>query len=467
MYRARQYHISKKNKLYHYCQDVCRSSAVLYNRANFVLRQYASAVRSFDEMIPLYENPLNVYREVNDILSDTKHEPKGAWLNYYGLDHFLKATKDVAYYAMPSQANQQTLKLIMRDYKSFFEALKAYKSDKSGFTGRPHMPKYVRGRILKTAVLTNQICSVKDGHLLKFPGTVHRLELGEISMLQSLKEVRIKPHGRSFVMDVVFSAPDTGIDIKDDKAILSELAKKDNTDDMRILAIDPGTDNIAAVANNFGAKPFVIKGGILKSANQFYNKEMARLSNAAKLCNGRYRTARMDAITEKRNRYIKDQLHKISRTIADYARNNDVSLVIMGHNKMQKSGVDIGHVNNQNFVQLPIAALAVMLRYKLAEYGIRFVLAEESYTSKADFLALDSIPTYGKETDMNSFSGKRIKRGLYRHYDGTVTNADINGAGNILRKVFPKVTQWDRGIVDMPCLVGCPEHTTSSCCSAA
>ena len=467
MYRTRQYHISKKNKLYHYCQDVCRSSAVLYNRANFVLRQYSSAVRAFDEMIPLYENPLNVYREVKNVLSGTKHAPKGAWLNYYALDHFLKATKDPAYYAMPSQANQQTLKLLMRDYKSFFEATKVYKSDKSNFTGRPHMPKYVKGRMLKTVVLTNQICSIKDGHLLKFPGTVHRLELGEISMFQSLKEVRIKPHGRSFVMDVVFSVSDAGIDIKDDRTILSELARKDNVDDMRILAIDPGTDNIAAVVNNFGANPSVIKGGVLKAANQFYNKEMARLSKAAMLCNGRYRTARMDAITGKRNRYIKDQLHKISRHIADYARDNDVNLVIMGHNKMQKSGVDIGHVNNQNFVQLPIAALADMLRYKLAEYGIRFVLAEESYTSKADFLAGDCIPTYGKETDLNQFSGKRIKRGLYKHYDGTVTNADINGAGNILRKVFPKVAQWDRGIVDMPCLVGCNVHTISSCCSAA
>ena len=129
---------------------------------------------------------------------------------------------------MPSQANQQTLKLLMRDYKSFFEAIKVYKGDKSNFTGRPHMPKYVKGRMLKTVVLTNQICSIKDGHLLKFPGTVHRLELGEISMFQSLKEVRIKPHGRSFVMDVVFSVPDAGIDIKDDKAILSELARKDN-----------------------------------------------------------------------------------------------------------------------------------------------------------------------------------------------------------------------------------------------
>ncbi|MBQ6407716.1 MAG: transposase, partial [Butyrivibrio sp.] len=69
--------------------------------------------------------------------------------------------------------------------------------------------------------------------------------------------------------------------------------------------------------------------------------------------------------------------------------------------------------------------------------------------------------------DNPTFSGKRIQRGLYRHYDGTITNADINGAANILRKVFPKVSQWDRGIVDMPCSAGCVEHPAGSCRHAA
>ena len=173
------------------------------------------------------------------------------------------------------------------------------------------------------------------------------------------------------------------------------------------------------------------------------------------LCNGRYRTKRMNELTGKRNRRIKDQFHKISRQIADYARDNHVDVVIMGHNVFQKQEIDIGHVNNQNFVQIPMTIFAGMLRYKLAAYGIRFVTTEESYTSKANFLAGDLIPAYRKDDKVTYiFSGERIKRGLYRHCDGTVTNADINGAANILRKVFPKVTQWDRGIVDMPCSAG-------------
>ena len=35
------------------------------------------------------------------------------------------------------------------------------------------------------------------------------------------------------------------------------------------------------------------------------------------------------------------------------------------------------------------------------------------------------------------FSGKRVRRGLYKTNSGLFINADINGAGNILRKEYP------------------------------
>ena len=455
MYRTRQYHVKEQNRLYPYCRDLCKKSAVLYNRANFIIRQYATAAHSFSEMRPLYDNQMNVFKLVNDILDGTKYLGDNSWLSYNAIDRILKMSKDKAYYALPAQANQQVLKLLSRDYKSFFEALKVYKRDPSAFTGRPRLPRYVKENGLKSAILTNQICTVKDDKYLKLPGTKTRLNLGMSVGDANLKEVCIKPAGDRFVIDVVLDMEDTGITPMDNDIILDELKDMDTTDNLRVMAIDPGTDNIAAIVNNFGKKPFVIKGGIIKSVNQLYNKELARLSSAAMLCNGRYRTKRMNELTGKRNRRIKDQFHKISRQIADYAKDNHVDVVIMGHNVFQKQEIDIGHVNNQNFVQIPMTIFAGMLKYKLAAYGIRFAITEESYTSKADFLALDPIPVYNKDDETGYiFSGKRIKRGLYRHYDGTVTNADINGAANILRKVFPKVTQWDRGIVDMPCSAG-------------
>ena len=467
MYRTRQYRINQNHILYDYCRDICRSSAVLYNRANFILRQYSSAVDSMALFKPLFPNQMMVYRLVRDNLLGTKYLGDSKWLSYNALDHLLKVTRDKAYYALPSQANQQILKLLLRDYKSFFEAVKVYGRNPGVFTGRPKMPGYMSHGSFKTAVLTNQICRIKDGYL-KFPGTKDKLSLGQLPEEVCLKEVRIKPGGNSFVLDVVLSVPDKGIMPLSDKDILSDLSDVSDLKGLRVMAIDPGTDNIAAVANTFGARPFVIKGGVIKSINQLYNKEMKRLSSCAMTCNNRYRTRKMNALTEKRNRRIKDQFHKVSRQLADYARDNHVDAVVMGHNTYQKQEIGIGHVNNQNFVQIPMLIFADMLRYKLAEYGIKFVLTEESYTSKADFLAKDYIPVYKKNSpESYFFSGKRIQRGLYRHYDGTITNADINGAANILRKVFPKVSQWDRGIVDMPCSAGCIEHRAGSCRSAA
>ncbi len=468
MYRTRRFRISRKHTLYSYCRDICGAAARLYNRANFILRQYSSAVRAMDEFKPLFPNQMEVLRLVRSTLDGTKYQPKGAWMTYGSMDYFLKMTADKAYYGLPSQANQQILKLIMRDYKSFFEALKAYSGNPSVFTGRPKLPGYVKEGPGKTAILTNQICRIRDELYLRFPGTKEMLRLSNEPVPGTLKEVRIKPCGRDFVIDVVMDTEEKGIAPRDDSVILKELAQKHDVSDIRVMAIDPGTDNIAAVVNNFGARPFVIKGGIIKSINQYYNKEMARLSACVMICNKRYRTRRMSVLTEKRNRRIKDQFHKISRHIADYARDNHVDFVVMGHNVFQKQEADMGHMNNQNFVQIPMLIFADMLRYKLAEYGIEFVLTEESYTSKADFLANDEMPVYRKGEEVQcSFSGTRIKRGLYRHYDGTVTNADINGAANILRKVFPKVTQWDRGIVDMPCSADCVEESAGSCREAA
>ena len=58
---------------------------------------------------------------------------------------------------------------------------------------------------------------------------------------------------------------------------------------------------------------------------------------------------------------------------------------------------------------------------------------EESYTSKASFWDKDEIPIYDNSKQY-SFSGKRIKRGLYQTSSGRLLNADANGALNILRK---------------------------------
>jgi len=84
-------------------------------------------------------------------------------------------------------------------------------------------------------------------------------------------------------------------------------------------------------------------------------------------------------------------------------------------------------------------------------------VTDESYTSKASFVDGDKMPKrYNpKSKKKHTFSGQRIKRGLYKTNSGTLVNADVNGAFNILRKNEPnfsynkllqqvgtKINQW-------------------------
>src|SRR5262249_18885399 len=108
---------------------------------------------------------------------------------------------------------------------------------------------------------------------------------------------------------------------------------------------------------------------------------------------------------------------------------------------------ELGRVTNQHFVQIPHARFIDMLAYKAKLAGIRFILQEESYTSRASFLDNDSLPTYDpKQEGKYVFSGKRVKRGLYRAKDGRTLNADVNGSLNILRKALPNA-HWADGIL--------------------
>ena len=312
-----------------------------------------------------------------------------------------------------------------------------------------------------TAVLTNQICSIRDAKYLKFPATKNRLNLGPLPEEVRLKEVRIKPCHGSFTVEAILECPENANKKQgklcglEEESLKKTLASTE-AGEYRVAAIDPGVNNFCAVTTNFGAKPFLISGRVIKSENHYYNKKLAKFRVEAERCNKKKSAARIRRLTDRRNRIIKDQMHKASRKVTDWAAENRVDVVVLGHNHFQKQNISLGNVNNQNFVQIPYCVFADMLRYKLTEKGIAFLETEESYTSKADYLAGDELPVYDRNRKSHEYpalSGKRICLGLYRHADGSISNADINGAANILRKVFPNVREWDRGAVDAPYVV--------------
>jgi putative transposase len=95
-----------------------------------------------------------------------------------------------------------------------------------------------------------------------------------------------------------------------------------------------------------------------------------------------------------------------------------------------------------------------MLTYKCIKCGIRVILQEESYTSKASFLNLDNIPIYNNNQTKN-FSGYRLSRGMYKlKNENKYINADVNGSYNILRKAIPNAfANGIEGVVVHPLVI--------------
>ncbi len=200
-----------------------------------------------------------------------------------------------------------------------------------------------------------------------------------------------------------------------------------------VLAIDLGLDNLATCVNSTDGSSFIIDGKSLKSINHQYNARMAQLQSILdqqKLP----RSEQMARITMNRNNQVHDYRMKVARYIINYCLANRIGTVIVGYNPEWKQGIHLGKRNNQNFVQIPHGQLRNQLENHCARNGIHYMEQEESYTSKASFLDEDPMPIWNGSHQAVTFSGTRVKRGLYRAANGQPLNADVNGGGNILRK---------------------------------
>ena len=324
---------------------------------------------------------------------------------------------------------QQTLKVADRSFKSFFNLIKKAKNNEYRFQDIK-MPHYLgKGELFPLILSTNAI-TIKDNWLRvpmskafmdAHPDVTVRIPFPAWLDGKNIKEVRIIPiyNGLHFKVQYVYEAE------KEDKGL-----SRDNA-----LGVDIGLDNLAACADSKNGTAFLMDGRKLKSINHFYNKRMAELQSVADK-QGYKRTKRMGEVMYKRNNRCRDYIMKTARLIVNYCIKNDIGTVVVGYSESLKRGINLGKKTNQQFVQVSFGALREQLRNLCERYCMDYVEQEESYTSKASFLDGDAIPVYNpyKPDEKHEFSGRRVKRGLYRTSTGTTINADVNGALNILRK---------------------------------
>lgn len=227
-------------------------------------------------------------------------------------------------------------------------------------------------------------------------------------------------------------------------------------------AIDIGLDNLATIVfSDVRTQPIVINGKPLKSENQFYNKQIARFKGF--LPQGIFTSRRIKNITRNRHHFVTSYLHQCSRMVVNEMLRQGVTQVAIGKNQQWKTNINLGKRVNQQFVQVPHTRFIEMLTEKLESVGIKVVVGEESYTSKASFLDWDNIPTYTPQSNETyTFSGKRVSRSWYVNHNGFKIGADVNAAFNIGRKVIPTVFDCLKSIIqrDRGCLVVHPRRIT-------
>ena len=361
----------------------------------------------------------NLYNAANYVIRQSFIYGWG-YVNYNEMNCLMKSHE--AYKALPAKVSQQILMVLDKNWKSFFEAVKAYKVDSSKFTGRPKLPKYkdkAKGRNL--LIYTIQALSSKQlkKGIIKLSGT--DLSIKTKVNPDQICQVRLVPKCDSYVIEVIYNEPESTFS---------------NTN--FLASIDLGLDNLVALTSNQPEFiPLLVNGRPLKSINQFYNKRSSRLQSQLK--GNRKTSPRIQRLTRCRNQKVDNYLHHASRLIIDILTGKQIGTLVIGKNAQWKTEIDLGKQTNQNFVSIPHARLIEMLEYKAWLAGIKVIVQEESYTSRSSFLDLDPIPVYGKTDKEPVFTGKRLKRGLYKTSTGQLINSDVNAAYNILRKAIPNV----------------------------
>ena len=403
--------IKKGHSLYKELDSISFLSKNLYNKANYIIRQ---------EFIKTSKEKERGKRE------------KANWIRYGELQKMMQDSKDFDYMQLPAKVSQQVLRTLDKSWSSFFRSIKVWKKGNSGHTGRPKLPKYKdkkNGRnILTYTIQAISKKGLKNGIIL-----LSKTNVKIKTRKTDIQQVRVVPKIDHYVIEVVYK-----------REIVQAKVDKN-----KIAGVDLGVNNLATVTSNQNVSPLLINGRPLKSMNQFYNKERARLQSFV----GDKSSNKLRSLTNKRNRKVDDYLHRASKEIVTHLIKNEIGTVVIGKNKLWKMESNIGKKNNQNFINIPHARLIEMIAYKCELVGILVIIKEESYTSKCSFIDFEEMKHH------ENYMGYRKHRGLFITKDRLKINADCNGSGNIIRKEFPNAfSDGIEGVVVRPLRVNLQGH---------
>ena len=364
----------------------------------------------------------NLYNEANYIIRQSFIED-GKYINYYDMNKELKTHEN--YKLCMSQPANCTLRLLDKNWKAYFIAIKDWKKHPDKYLGMPKLPKYLKKDGRFPWMIPNNSClyNYEKGEIY-FRLNVLKGYSFKCRCIGRLIQVKFIPRGTCYVMEIIYETevPDT------------------RTENNRIASIDLGVNNLATMTNNIGLNPIIINGKGIKSINQYYNKRLAKEKSLLKIRHGKDWSKKLDAITFKRYQRIKNYMHNTSSYIVKWCVENDIDTLVVGKNKEWKQNTSMSKGSNQKFVDIPYQMLLQQLKYKCENVGINYIETEESYSSGTSFLDNED------PTEQNYNISRRIKRGLFKTNNGIFVNSDVNGSLQIMMKVFPNAFNGRYGI---------------------
>jgi len=384
MYLTQKNHIRCDKRTYKILRILTRLSKNLYNFTLYTLRQY-------------YFN-------------------NGKYLPYEQAYHLVKHNEN--YILLPSQVAQQTMKVVDRNMRSFFHVLN---ERRKGNYNRPvSMPKYlpkdeyfccIFPKDVHKVVGDNIRLSLGRNFTKKFGIRFLKFKLPPAVVGKKIKEVRILPRCKGLWFEIEY--------------VYEVEPEKTDLDYNQYLAIDLGVDNFATCVSTSGT-PFIIEGRGLKSFNRWWNKEKAKLQSIYDK-QGIKMGKKMAQLLKKRKNVVNNFMNQAVNYIVKYCLASRIGNIVIGELKEIKNGMNMGRKNNQNFQYIPYGMFKQKLRSKCEYYGINYIEVDEAYTSQTCSIC----------GDINK--NNRKHRGLYVCKKcGSVVNADVNGARNILKKVAPE-----------------------------
>ena len=293
---------------------------------------------------------------------------------------------------------QEAILGVIASYKSYVSLSRIYKEDNSKLKGKPNFPRFKNNNSIQEIIFTKYAIRVEKNILklsiskkiqekykVKSLNFLIPRKLRKLVDFSKIKMIKIKQEKEKIEMNIIY-----------------EKKEKENLSYKNIMAIDLGLNNIVACTNKENTKALIVSGGVLKSKNRYINEKISHLQQInmkmKKESKKHKNTKQIKKLYEYRKNYINTYMHKVSKMVIEYAKENKCGVIVIGEIKEIKQGMDY----NKDFVQVPIQQEVEKIKYKAKLEGIKVKEISEKY-----------------------------KKGIK-------INADINGSLNILRRYIKR-----------------------------